>query len=147
MQILEKLLDGQVWEVKIRFPNRKVPGDGSQILWNGFFRIWTTYPLGFGPLILLDLGNPLGKGKWETGPAILSDSDHLFTGKRPLEKRHLGNGCWPSEHLLDFWFPSIHGGFWYPFLISSHCSDYSRDIFIHVVAKSYIKLDVYMRFW
>ena len=42
---------------------------------------WTTYPLGIGPVISWDLGYPLENGTWETGRAILWDSDHLYSGK------------------------------------------------------------------
>ena len=50
----------------------------------------TTYPLGIGPLIIWDplvlwnSGHPLGNGTWETGNAILWDSDHFSCGKHPL---------------------------------------------------------------
>ena len=49
-----------------------------------------TYPLGIGPLILW-----IRDILWETGHAILWDSDHLFSGKVPLEIGNLGDEVQP----------------------------------------------------
>ena len=52
----------------------------------------TTYPLVNGPIILWDSGHPLENGTWETGHAILWESDHLSSGNHPL-----GSGIWEMD--------------------------------------------------
>ena len=57
----------------------------------------TTHPLGIGPLILWESGHHLGNGTWETGHAILWESDHLSSGKHPLGIGYLGDRFQPSR--------------------------------------------------